>query len=112
MTIKALQNTSLIGLCAVMALGMGCFRQDRRTITVQVPQVRNEDCLRLVQEAVKSVDGIEFVTNSTPGTVDVTYNALKLGIRNIEFVIAGAGFDANETKAPPQARAALPEGCR
>ena len=96
-----------------MALGMGCFRQDRRTITVNVPQLRSEECLRLVQEAVKSVDGIEFVTtNSAPGTVDVTYNALKLGIRNIEFVIAGAGFDANETKAPPQARAALPEGCR
>jgi hypothetical protein len=35
-----------------------------------------------------------------------------MGIKNVQFVIAGAGFDADEIKADPAARAALPEGCR
>jgi hypothetical protein len=42
----------------------------------------------------------------------VTYDALKLGIKNIEYVIAGAGFDANDTPAPKEAREALPAECR
>lgn len=100
-------------LALVLVVGTSCFRQDRRTITVRTPQVRSEDCLLLVQNATKAVDGIELVQKGTEeGTVDVTYNAIKLGIRNIEFVIAGAGFDANDTKAPQSVRESLPEGCR
>jgi len=73
----------------------------------------SEDCLLIVQNATKAVDGIELVQQGAEsGTLDVTYNAIKLGIRNIEFVIAGAGFDANDTKAPQNVRDALPEGCR
>lgn len=108
-----LQNCIAIALVSSMALGSGCFRQDRRTITVKVPQLRSEECLRLIQTAAKPVDGIEQLTpDYAQQTLDVTYNAMKLGIKNIEFVIAGAGFDANETQAPAAARAALPEGCR
>ena len=113
MNIKSLRLFKTLTFVTIIALGVGCFRQDRRTITVRAPQVKSADCLRLVQEAAKSVEGIEMITpNYEQGTLDVTYNALKLGIRNIEFVIAGAGFDANDTQAPAQARAALPEGCR
>lgn len=90
-----------------------CFRQDKRTITVKVPQLTSEDCLTHIQMAAKQVEGIEQVRGDVEHkTVDVTYNAMKLGIRNIEFIIARAGFDANDTPASAQARAALPEGCR
>lgn len=110
---KYLRIALSLSTAAVLLLGSGCFRQDKRTITVKVPQLRSEACLRFVQDAVKPVEGIEHVTpNYEQGTLDVTYNAMKLGIRNIEFVIAGAGFDANDTKAPANVRAALPEGCR
>ena len=100
-------------LCALMLVGPGCFRQDRRTITVKVSQLNGPDCLRVIQDAAQKVEGIEQVApNYEARTVDVTYNAMKLGIKNIEFIIAGAGFDANETQAPAAARAALPESCR
>ena len=100
-------------LCALMLAGPGCFRQDRRTITVKVPQLNGPECLRFIQDAAQKVEGIEQVApHYDSRTVDVTYNAMKLGIKNIEFIIAGAGFDANETQAPAAARAALPEGCR
>lgn len=113
MNSKCLQIAALLATVSVLTLGVGCFRQDRRTITVQVPQLRSADCLHFIQDAVKPVEGIEQVTpHYEQGTLDVTYNAMKLGIRNIEFVIAGAGFDANDTKAPANVRASLPEGCR
>lgn len=104
----------ITGLAALLLAGsVSCFRQDKRTITVRVPQMRSEDCFRFIQDAVKPVDGIEQATpDYAQGTVDVTYNAIKLGIKNIEYVIAGAGFDANDTKAPEAARNNLPEGCR
>jgi len=102
-----------IASLSALLIGTGCFRQDRRTITVKVPNLRSEACLHLIQNAAKPVDGIEQLTpDYANGTLDVTYNAMKLGIKNIEFVIAGAGFDANETKAPDNVKAALPEGCR
>jgi hypothetical protein len=45
-------------------------------------------------------------------TVTVTYNSMRLAIKNIEYAITAAGFDVNEEQARPEARQALPEGCR
>lgn len=91
----------------------GCFRQDRRTITVAVPQMQSPACYAIIQDAMKSVEGIESTRpDYERRTLEVTYNALRLGIKNIEFVIAGAGFKANEIDPPEEVRARLPEGCR
>lgn len=90
-----------------------CFRADHRTITVSVPQMKSPGCYAIIQEALKSVEGIEATRpNYEQRTLDVSYNALRLGIKNIEFVIAGAGFTANDMEAPAEARARLPEECR
>lgn len=108
-----LHTVWLFPVLTCLLLCSACFRQDKRTITVSVPQLASTDCLSIIQTSAKQVEGIEQVTgNLEAKTVDVTYNAMKLGIRNIEFIIAKAGFDANDTPATPQARAALPEGCR
>lgn len=108
-----LRLTLTLAACVTIALGTACFRQDRRTITVKVPQLSGPACLRPIEEAARKVEGVEHVSpNYEARTLDVTYNAMKLGIKNIEFIIAGAGFDANNTVAPAAARAALPEGCR
>ncbi len=91
----------------------GCYRADRRTIVVQVPQMQSPACYAVIQEALKVVEGIE---NTRPDyerrTLDVTYNGLKLGIKNVEFVIASAGFVANDMQPPDDVRARLPEACR
>lgn len=103
-----------VAIALVSALGLtACFRQDHRTITVNVPQLKSPDCYELLQTTLMTVEGIEATRpNYENHTLDVSYNALRLGIKNIEFVIAGAGFDANDTPAPAAARAKLPEGCR
>lgn len=100
--------------CAAALLALpACFRPDHRAITVAVPQMSSPACFNLIQQALKNVEGVEGVTpDYEKRTVTINYFALKLGIKNIEFVIAGAGFDANDTKAPENVRAGLPEGCR
>lgn len=100
-------------LAALIALSPGCFRQDRRTIVISVPQMRSPACYAIIQEAMKNVDGIELVRpDYDRRQLEVTYNALKLAIKNIEYVIAGAGFQANDIEPQPEARARLPEECR
>ncbi|MCZ7591434.1 MAG: hypothetical protein M5U15_04425 [Kiritimatiellae bacterium] len=99
--------------CLVALAATGCFRQDHRTITISVPQLKSPECYAILQETLKSAQDIESTRpNYDERTLDVSYNALKLGIKNIEFVISNAGFSANDTEAAPEARAKLPEGCR
>jgi hypothetical protein len=74
-------------------------------------------CLRPIEDwRAKQVEGVEHVSGecTRARTVDVTYNAMKLGIKQHRVhSLPGAGFDANDTVAASrQARAALPEGCR
>ena len=89
------------------------FRPDVRTITVQVPQMKSADCQQRIQDALAKTEGVQTtVPDLTQRKIDVTYDALKLGIKNIEYVIAGAGFDANDTPAPKDVRDALPAECR
>ena len=92
----------------------GCFRQEVRTLVVKVPQMKSADCSKIILNALQGpIDGIVSATPDLENrTVAVTYNSTKLATRNIEFVIAGVGFDANDTPAKPEARQALPEGCR
>jgi copper chaperone CopZ len=89
------------------------FRHDIRSIVVYVPQMGSPDCSRVVQDALAKMEGVRFTKPDLAArTVEVTYDALKMGIKNIEFTIADAGFDANTTQASPEARKALPAACR
>ena len=105
----------LLALALVTGLMMNtsCFRKDVRTVTINTPQIKSPECGKIVQDAFSQIEGIvSAVPNLQAGTVDVTYDAKVLAIKNIEFIIAGAGYDANETEAPADIRAKLPEGCR
>ena len=100
------------GLVAALA-GVGCLRQDVLTVTISVPQLKATECSKSIQDALLKIDGIMFA-QPDPAThsIVVTYDSKKLALKNIEFLISGAGFDANDTPANPEARAALPESCR
>ena len=113
LTTMTLRLLASLSAAAALAILPGCFRPDHRAITVAVPQMTSPACFNIIQQALKNVEGIEGVVPGYEKRVrTVNYFALKLGIKNIEFVIAGAGFDANDTQAPPSVRANLPEGCR
>jgi hypothetical protein len=48
----------------------------------------------------------------TNRTLRVRYDSLKMSLKNIEFAIADAGFEANNTPASASAAAQLPAECR
>jgi copper chaperone CopZ len=95
-----------------------CFRPDRRSLTVAVPQMKSQDCANRVvasfkQGAAGAVEGIYTVTpNLQARTVTVEFDPQKLGFKNIEVTISSAGFDANDVLANPEAKAKLPPECR
>jgi copper chaperone CopZ len=100
-------------LLAVLLGAAACRLQDIRTKTIQVPQMKNEECQRIIGKALAQAEGV--LADSIrfgPGTVTVTYDSMKLALKNLEFIIADAGFDANRTPANATARAALPATCR
>lgn len=100
----------LIALCAILA---GCFRPAFRTITVSVPQMKSQACAERIVDACKRVDGISnVVVNLDRKSVAVTFESLKIGIKNVEFTIAEAGFDADDIKANDKVRKALPPDCK
>lgn len=97
---------------ATMAL-CGCFRQDTRTLTVKVPGMKTAECSKIIQSALSRIDGIESVDPDMEQKVlTIRYNSTKLAVRNIEYLIAGLGFDANDAVGKPEAKAALPPECR
>lgn len=97
----------------VVMAGTGCFRSDRRTVEFSVPALTSQECLNIVSGKLRANEGVEVVeANLAAGKLSVTFNGLKLAIKNIEIIIADAGFDVNDRPADEQAKAGLPASCR
>ncbi len=91
----------------------GCFRNDTRIGVYHVPNITSQECLNVLSGKLRAVEGVEDVqADFTTHKVSVTFNGLKAGLKNIEFVIAGAGFDVNETPGAAAAKEQLPATCR
>lgn len=91
----------------------GCRKQDVRTVVVAVPGLKNPACAQIIQDAFMRQPGIRGVRpDFQQRTLTVTYDSMVIARKNIEFTIAGAGFDANDIRAPTNAIAALPPGCK
>lgn len=98
----------------MVAFGMVACRQvDIRTKTIKVAQMKNANCEKIVTAALAKTDGVfSDKVVAGPGQVTVTYDSMKVGLKNLEYVIAEVGFDAGDTPADPKARTALPAECR
>lgn len=92
---------------------LSCRQQDIRTTTIKCPQVRNASCARVVTVALARTDGVVAESIKVgDGTVTVTYDSMKVAIKNLDFAMAEAGFDADDIPADQKAREALPADCR
>lgn len=113
---KTMRYAHILGLSAIAAAlfaAGACRTQDIRIQVIRTPQLFNNDCAQIIVRDLSKAEGVRDVAYSLQDkTVTVTYDSLKLALKNLESVIAAAGFDANDTPANPQARAALPEVCR
>ncbi len=113
------QMRKILVLCIaglmVPAFIAGCFRQDILTVDISIPQMRAPECRRLVLQALGRLEQ-DAISRADPnietGILTITYDSRRVALKNIEYAITAAGFDANEEKAPPEARNALPAECR
>lgn len=101
-------------MCAALAAcAAGCFRQDIRTLEIKVPGMKTTDCAKIIQDSLNRVEGIISVEPDVQKRIlIVTYNSTKVAIKNIEYVIVGLGFDANDEPGKPEGKSALPGDCR
>ena len=91
----------------------GCFRNDTRIGEYHVPSMTSEECLSVLSTRLLAVEGVKDVkADFETRTVSVTFDGLKAGLKNIEYVIAGSGFDVNQTPGAPAAKTELPPSCR
>ena len=102
-----------VAVLLVMAGVAACRQVDIREKTIAVPQMKNASCEKIVVAALGKTDGVlADRIHAGGGQVTVTYDSMKLGLKNLEFAIASAGFDAGTTPADSKAREALPADCR
>jgi len=92
---------------------MSCRQQDIRTVTLTCPQVVGARAADVVVKALSKTDGVKVDSiRVEDGKVTVTYDSMKLAIKNIEFTIAEAGFDADDIPADTKARDAFRAGTK
>jgi copper chaperone CopZ len=107
------KNIVIPAAALIATLTAGCFRQDIRTFVVNVPQMGSPECSKIIQDALINVEGIHSADPDLHNkSMTITFDSRKLAIKNIEYLIADRGFDANEAQGNPEARAALPPACR
>ena len=110
-----MKSTRFAAAVLALAAVASCRQRDLRTVQLHVPEMKNDACVEVVSRAVGGVQGIEKDTvtvDPATRTVQVTYDSLKLSLKNLEFAVADAGFAANDAPANPKAAAALPPECR
>jgi mercuric ion binding protein len=99
-----------------------CRQHDYRVASIHIPAMKNRTCAEYVRQAVVQINDLPSMKDSiVEGSIDfdmetrtmtVEYNSMQLALKNIERYIANAGFDANETKADPEAVKKLPDACK
>lgn len=127
--VRGMKKAHLLLLLTVFVAG-SCRKADIRTVVIQVPGMKNEACAKRVSNAAASevAAGPRADANSkrvqaallsgsvkadlATRTVTVRYDSLRMSLKNLEFAIAKAGFDANNTPARPSAVEALPAECK
>lgn len=97
-----------------------CRRHDYHTVTIHVPDMKNQACVEIVSKAAHGeVNRCRALhpekqtrVDLRDRTITITYDSLKLALKNIEFAIADAGFSTAEVPANKKAAEKLPAECR
>lgn len=106
---------SRVFLLLALLTVVSCRKQDIRVARITVPQMGSDTCADRVSVIVQRIPGVlgdQVTLDRERRTVAVPYDSIKLSLKNIEYTLAKAGFQANNIPADEKARAALPESCR
>ena len=104
-----LQTTLLIAAL----LSAACHRNDTRTQTFEIEQLRSQEGVQLIAQALQPLPGIQEIRpNLEAHTLTVVFNGLELYLKNIEYAIVNAGFSLPNWPASQEAIDKLPEELR
>lgn len=88
-------------------------REDIREVEFRVPAVSSPQCRAALNEVFKDMRLITQVRIDEAGEIlAITYNSRLTAAKNLEYQIAAAGFDINESEGDPVAKKSLPEACQ
>jgi hypothetical protein len=110
---SAIRHWGTATLLALLA--GGCFRPDIVTTRVDLPQMRSAPCAERAGRALAPFEPEalrEATFDVAARQVVITYDRRRLALKNIEYALTRAGFDANQATATEAARASLPPECR
>lgn len=104
-----LKTTSVIALLIISA----CFRNDIRTETFEIEQLRSQESLQILGKALQSLGGIKRIDPDFDNhKLTVEFNGRVLYVKNIESAIVAAGFSLPNHPAAAADKAKLPEDLR
>lgn len=102
----------LISLGALL-LCAACHRNDIRTETFRIEQLRTPDAVQRIAKALQPLEGVEKITPDYQNhELVVIFNGRLIYIKNIEYAIVKAGFSLPNWPAAPADKATLPEELR
>ena len=110
-----MNRLGIAGMGLVLALGAGCFRNTESRIDLDIPAMQQASCAKKISEALHGLGEdsiISITTNLDSRSLEVVFDNVRLGRRNIEVAVRHAGFAVNDLPADPEARAKLPPECR
>lgn len=100
-------------LLAAALISAACHRNDTRIETFQIEQLRSQEGVQLIAEALQPLPGIEEIRpNLEEHTLTVVFNGLEMYVKNIEYAIVNAGFSLPNWPASQEAIDKLPEELR
>jgi len=106
-------NLKNISLLIAALLLVGCFRNDIRTATFQIEQLRNQQGAAFLAQSLRGLNGIkEFRPDLENKTLTIVFNGRELYLKNIEYAIVKGGFDLPNWPAEAADKAKLPEELR
>ena len=108
---KTLQKNSLLLIVALLLAG--CFRNDIRTVTYPIEQLRSPQGAQFLANSMRGLKGIkEFRPDLENKTLTIIFNGRELYLKNIEYAIVKGGFDLPNWPAEAADKAKLPEELR
>jgi hypothetical protein len=102
-----LKNASLLIAALLLA---GCFRNDIRTETFSIEQLRSQESAQRLAQSLQGLSGLqEFRPNLENQTLTVVFDGRTLHLKNIEYAIVKGGFDLPNWPAEAADKAKLPK---
>ncbi|RPI14674.1 MAG: hypothetical protein EHM58_15900 [Ignavibacteriae bacterium] len=88
-------------------------KKDLLHFEVTLPVIKSDECQVIIEEALSKDAGIvEYHTDILNRIIHMYIDKNKTSKSKVEKVISDAGFDANDTKANPEAAGKLPADCK